>query len=183
MDINQLYIYEIYISCKNINNNDNYFQYIYSISMISHINQEYSVQHRWEKILNKIYITITLQTEQMVFICIQWFKGDTICGDEYKIAIIDSWIPHKDPSITGYYFKIFSSMYTNFWILIVFRKTQFFHKAFLISKREFSLCNHSFLFRFECTFVSTSSVECNTEILYLMPLLRNVIPYLDYLAR
>ena len=166
-------------------NNDNCFQYIYSISMISHINQEYSVQHRWEKILNKIYITITLQTEQKIFIGIQWFKADIICSDEYKIANIDfeSWIPHKDPYITSYHLKIFSSMYTNFWILIVFRKTQFFHKAFLISKREFSLCNHSFLFRFECTFVSTSSVECNTEILYLMPLLRNVIPYLDYLAR
>ena len=96
---------------------------------------------------------------------------------------LESSIPHKDPYITSYHFKIFSSMYTNFWILIVFRKTQFFHKAFLISKREFSLCNHSFLFRFECTFVSTSSVECNTEILYLMPLLRNVIPYPDYCAR
>ena len=170
-------------------NNDNYFQYIYSISMISHINQEYSVQHRWEKILNRIYITVTLQTQRIIFIGIQWFKADIICSDEYKIANIDwfwkriSWLPHKDPSIAGYYFKIFSSMYRNFWILIVFRKTQFFHKAFLISKREFSLCNHSFLFRFECTFVSTSSVECNTEILYLMPLLRNVIPYLDYLAR
>ena len=105
----------------------------------------------------------------------------------YQVFLIYFWTTlvcmHKGLYDSKFYFKIFSLMYTHFWILIVFRKTQFFHKAFLISKREFSLCNHSFLFRFECTFVSTSSVECNTEILYLMPLLRNVIPYLDYLAR